>query len=416
MSDNSTIGIVITTLISIAIAIILIVSGIGVGLSLIAGFFLFIILGKIGSEIDHNIDRANFRKKKKIEEYKKESIDFYQHCKEKGIYFPAVEEQFYDEAKQNNITSKKCKEMFEIGFNELATKQKNEDQMILDSTKERLEIKGKRKFTQGLRDHFQKSADQYIELSNKSQKYLLMKTNTQATTHDWAIAGGVAQAIGGLGCGIGAAANVQLQNQAELERASQTRNKAYKELFTISECSVTINSAISNMNRALTDFEKKVDKIMNKSSIPQNYFHFSNKHFRESGTLSVTITASSKEADETTLDGIACVIVKDNDEIIGEGYITTPGYISNCSDEEAQSLSKIGFSNVKDQDIICFPLNNHSFSAQNSYTFEIKDIDVWRVNTKVLEESYKTLCDKYRDYAKKLDAAACDIFASTVTT
>lgn len=418
MSDNnnSSSQAIVPTIITVIFMVILIAIGIPTFFVFILSTILCIALVIFELILEENRKTKKREKEEKEKLYKTKSIAFYNECKSKGILFPTTADKFTNISKSKDMSIKQCKKMFDDGYNEIVAQQKQEEQGILDDIKAKLELKGKSKFVQGVSDRVQSSLSQFQAFSNTARKYLSSKTTTQARTHDWAIVGGMAQAIGGLGCGIAAAANTQLQNQAEIERASQTRAKAYKELSNVRNCSYTLQAAANNIIQALTNYEKEIDKAMTKGTIPQNYFRFSNTQLRESGTLSVTVTAKQKTSDENTIDGIACVIIKDKDEMIGEGYITTPGYISNCSDEEAQSISKMGFSNVKYQDIICFPLNNHSFSAQNSYTFEIKDIDVWRVNTKVLEESYKTLCDKYRDYAKKLDAAACDVFVSTFTT
>ena len=370
-------------------------------ISIVVSIIIYIVFIYIKSCIKSKIKKSKETKENKIKEREEASIDFYRTCKGLGISFPlSANERFKLKsiAEKYGFPTSNCQQTFNLGYNKTLENQQLEEEKIKSLIKAKLEYTGNSKYIQGLVNTFEKDYDKYLTFYEKAESILERKTNVTAHKQDWAIAGGIAEGIGGFGIGILTALKVQEENEKAELRAQATRSAAYEAISKAKVGNTSLKMSVNKVTNALKDFETKLNENT-KVTITPDYYNVRNYFIRESGTICISILPNQKNfVGQKKLDGIAYVKVINNNNIVGEGYISCPGYLINFDyQKNLPGINAIGLNFSEPKDIICFPINGHTFSPDEEYQFEFYSFNTLEIDVEQLKIYYKRLCDVYNE-------------------
>ena len=400
-------------ILTIVFAAILTFSGVNSFLSILISFLVFGVIACI----NELVERSEAQKQKKIKDIEETSKSYYKECKKKGVEYPISK---YSGDIIRKIVDSKLEpseaDKYNIGYHAVAKEQRSEEKELAAEIQEKIKLHKTEKYFSGLRNTFVNHYEYYNRATNLSKDLLEKKTKTRAKTHDWAIAGGIAEGIGGLGIGVATALDVQEQNRLAEQAALETRERAYE---SISSISCKNNEVSEKAERVKSAFEKRDKNFdVRSATIESDFFKIGKVFVRESGTLSVSVSAKSNGGErKNTIDGVVYITVKNNDNVVGEGYIITPGYLKKFDKEEDFKLiESIGLGKIKSKEIICFPIAGYSFNKSEKYTYEFKALDVWEIDLTKLKKSYANLFYYFDQYLFESKSAIREAVVAALIT
>ena len=404
-------AIVITSFLVITFA--LAIAGMGVLLAMLisaAIIFLFFLLV---------LGISEQKRKKDLEKSQLENR-FYEMCKEQGITYPISKEKndlLKSIALKVGVSLSECEKIYNDRYKAIRDSKRLDDKLTAKEIEKKIGLLRGSKYIQGLSEKFYEDCRSYSSIMSKTESLLESKSRTQAKKQDWAIAGGLAQGLGGVGVGVATAIDVQRRNLLAEESARKTREDAFLAIQSMGHANWEVSKAADRVVEALHKMEKMLDS-MPKGILEKNCFTVTSTAVRESGTLLAIIDSKKKEFDYAIVsDGIVAMLVKDGDDIIGEGYIVSPGFLDDFKQEETLAIiDTIGLKKIQKQEVLCFPLEGKMFEEGKRYTFEFNAIDVWEVNLNELKDQYRKVCETYKSYKNERDRAVRNSFVDAITT
>ncbi len=332
-----------------------------------------------------------------------QAADFYKKCKKQDASMDNIA-LLKSIAKECQVPLRNFKETYEIGRQEISRRQKEEEQLMLEDIQAKLDIGCNSKYIQGLTDTFTTSVERFATTMDKTQAVLKIRTNKRAKKRSWAIAGGIAEGIGGIGIGLATAMEVRRQNILAEQEAAETRANAYASIISFSYASEDVKSQANKVVEALKKYELKIRELTNKKENVNITYRVNSFEIRESGALLLNISPQNTFNAKKVLDGVLYAKIMSNNEHVGEAYIMSPGYLDKFEVDDFSIIESIGLENFKEKTIVALPLNEHKFNPNNRYKMEIVPIDIWEIDIEEIKSNYKILSKVYKNYVRVKDA------------
>ena len=367
---------------------------------------LLIALGLFGLLYYFETNKEKFKQKKEREKAQKKQklINFYEKCKNAGVTFPLTQDQMkvlrsVSETFED-LGYLSLEEAYNSGYQETLKLQRDNEQEVKEIVALILEEGINTKYIKGLNDEFIETWNEYLSIMDNCQHILINNTKAQAVHRDWATAGGIAEAIGGVGLGIAVAMDIQQKNIDAERIAQENRELAYEAIMEAASYDKKVQAEARKVVQKLNEFDLKYSQHLKLENVNNIKYNVNSYYVRESGTMLVNISPNNKNFDpENALDGFLFIIIKHNNEVVGEGYLYSPGYLYDFNKDDGKKLiNQIGLENFEDYDIICFAQNGHIFNSENKYEFEFVATKAWHINLKNLEKDYFDLCNTYENY------------------
>jgi len=248
--------------------------------------------------------------------------------------------------------------------------------------KELTVIKGKTKYTA----HLEKDIEygkKAIELSYQAEKIGLSNMNARAQKSDWAILGGMANGLAGPAAGMATAIDIQNKNLKAEENARKVRedgtriyNNAKDIQRNLPAALVLEQSVVDNINEKLYDDKNIEEKI---KLIEFGEFKLkATKGLNIEAKAKIKVDSKIKLLDsDAILDGSLRFVIKNhNDEEIGDGYFSAPGF--NETDFEN---GLVGFNDLSNIKFICHIKNIENIKSlieeTEKYICIVEPINLW---------------------------------------
>ena len=347
----------------------------------------------------HPEEKAAFEKKlKEIKEATEKAErntakKIYNKCKELKIKIdkPEQEEKLLIVAASFNVTDiKKAKELYTLGEKLIKEERQQNEKIKLenlrkkeketyDKQKKEADRNNRSKYTYIVEYH--RAMDALNKAMNDAKvagAYNMIKT--QASSHDWAFLGGIANGLGGGAVGLATASQIQQENASAEKEAKIARERGWLQLEQAQEES-------KKYKPYYTSNEKEQEEYINSRLFDSNN-PYEKLSFLKFENISLNITKGKNFVFQATirceqifklldkpsiLDGSIKINVKNsNNQIIGTGYFAAPG-------AGELDLSKVGFYNGITFQSICWVENYESVQKNQIYTYEIQPYYLWLI-------------------------------------
>lgn len=329
-----------------------------------------------------------------IAERKEKAEKLFKMCRNNGLtaIYDENKSDFMLMSKQFNITDfEEAKRLFAEGEasvtgvekqKEDAEKQKIDQQAIdyLADATQKSELQGKEKYLSYIRREHEKT-DLLSKLA-KSNANLSRTSASMASNErprDWAIAGGLASAIGGPAAGIATAADMQAKNAHDAATRTD-RVKSYREQAReYDRSSQELERRANGLHYTIERIETAVaDEDEDRKYFSRINFTFKFTNVDLAGNISFNISATVSDADTVTIfnkpafiDGSVFVYVLENGRRIGRTIVCAPKF-------DSANASVMGFEKLNEK-VYCRPNPGEFFSKDKTYTFECEPLHIWAV-------------------------------------
>ena len=337
----------------------------------------------------------------------KKYMDFYAKCEEHFIIFPFSEGQKQEMLliaknygiKDEKIASKAYKKGKALTDKNVRRESKKIDKQYEKYKKEYEQAKEKQykeeynRYLEEKKLTKRRGKDKYLHTLNAKLDYAKLKVaelkrtkvdslyvSTKGT--DWAIAGGVASAIGGTAAGVVVALDTQHRNE-EYKKTAEDWNK----MVTTNKGTLQAmhDSELLENEMKVEEYQREIDLIKNKlidDNDQQNKMKLLNFDITgtltKSGLLALDV-APEQFGDAKVLDSIAVldgsvrILVQNNkNETIGEAFYNAPDF-------HKYSMDKVGFHVAEKRQVIAVPLKEKTFTSDKDLSYKVEPVYLWAI-------------------------------------
>lgn len=338
---------------------------------------------------------------------KKKYMDFYAKCKEHFIIYPFSESQKQELlliAKNYGLKDEKsASKAYEKGesltdanirkeskkFNKKYEKYKKESEQAKEKQykeehnryleeKKLTKRRGKEKYLHTLNAKLDYAKLMVSELKHKKDN--LPYVSTKGT--DWAVAGGVASAIGGTVAGVAVALDTQLRNEKHKKTAEDWNKMVTANKGTIQAMH---DAELLENEMKVEEYQREID-LIKKKLIDDNEQQNKMKLLKfditgaltESGLLALDVIPKQVGKVEVlnspaVLDGSVRILVQNTqNETIGEAYYNAPDF-------HKYSMDKVGFGVSEKRQVIAVPLKGKTFTSDKDLSYKVEPVYLWAI-------------------------------------
>lgn len=323
-------------------------------------------------------------------ERREKGKQLYAECKKRGltkIRFDSDKTLLEMICKKLDINVSQGEELLAIGKQIEESKNSNSDSNRL--TRIKLTNQHKQEQAQAsiigldkyLGKHYESIVAKQEELKELGISYNLgidYASKAKAAKLDWAIAGGIADAIAGPGAGISVAIDTQIQNAKSTAAAENARRDG---VLLAAYSSALAKKKEAELKGVLDEVEKLKRTICDTEHGKDFFDYLSFKVLEHSvitdNAMKVTVMVSHKKSMffnglPISIDGSVIVQVLLNSTVIGTAYVCGDGFNST-------NFGFVGFKNGKKYEAIALASKGQQFKPGNNYSFNIIANHIWMI-------------------------------------